>query len=43
MLYGGRIIWQGPRSEIDRSGNAFVHQFINGSAEGPIRMEIRGQ
>jgi phospholipid/cholesterol/gamma-HCH transport system ATP-binding protein len=42
MLYGGRIIWHGSRSEIDRSGNAFVHQFINGSAEGPIRMEVRG-
>ncbi len=42
MLYGGQIIWHGPRSEIDRSGNAMVHQFINGSAEGPIRMEIRG-
>ena len=36
MLYGGRIIWHGPTSEIDRSGNPFVDQFINGSAEGPI-------
>jgi phospholipid/cholesterol/gamma-HCH transport system ATP-binding protein len=43
MLYGGRIIWHGPRSEIDRSGNPFVHQFINGSADGPIRMQIRGR
>jgi phospholipid/cholesterol/gamma-HCH transport system ATP-binding protein len=43
MLYGGRIIWQGPRSEIDRSGSPFVHQFINGSADGPIRMQIRGR
>jgi phospholipid/cholesterol/gamma-HCH transport system ATP-binding protein len=42
MLYGGRIVWHGPRSEIDRSGNTLVHQFINGSAEGPIRMEVRG-
>jgi phospholipid/cholesterol/gamma-HCH transport system ATP-binding protein len=42
MLYGGRIVWHGPRSEIDRSGNPLVHQFINGSAEGPIRMEVRG-
>jgi phospholipid/cholesterol/gamma-HCH transport system ATP-binding protein len=41
MLYGGRIVWHGPRSEIDRSGNPLVDQFINGKAEGPIRMEVR--
>jgi phospholipid/cholesterol/gamma-HCH transport system ATP-binding protein len=43
MLYAGRIVWDGPRSEIDRSGNPLVHQFITGSAEGPIRMEVRGR
>jgi phospholipid/cholesterol/gamma-HCH transport system ATP-binding protein len=42
MLYGGRIVWHGPCSEIDRSGNPFVDQFIHGRAEGPIRMEVRG-
>jgi len=41
MLHGGRIVWHGPAGEIDRSGNPFVEQFINGRAEGPIRMEIR--
>ncbi len=40
MLYEGKIIWQGPVAEIDRSGNAFVDQFIHGRAEGPIRMQI---
>jgi phospholipid/cholesterol/gamma-HCH transport system ATP-binding protein len=43
MLYGGRIVWHGPSSEIDQSGNPFVDQFINGRAEGPIRMEVRGR
>jgi phospholipid/cholesterol/gamma-HCH transport system ATP-binding protein len=42
MLHEGRIVWHGPTEEIDRSGNPFVDQFINGRAEGPIRMEIRG-
>ena len=42
MLHGGRIVWHGPTKEIDRSGNPFVDQFINGRAEGPIRMEIGG-
>jgi phospholipid/cholesterol/gamma-HCH transport system ATP-binding protein len=41
MLHHGRIIWEGPTAEIDRSGNAYVDQFINGRAEGPIQMEIR--
>jgi phospholipid/cholesterol/gamma-HCH transport system ATP-binding protein len=41
MLHKGRIIWHGPTAEIDRSGNPFVDQFINGRAEGPIQMEIR--
>jgi phospholipid/cholesterol/gamma-HCH transport system ATP-binding protein len=41
MLYQGRIIWQGPTSEIDNSGNAYVDQFIHGRAEGPIKMEVK--
>jgi len=42
MLYKGKIIWQGPTSEIDASGNPWLDQFIHGRAEGPIKMEIRG-
>jgi phospholipid/cholesterol/gamma-HCH transport system ATP-binding protein len=41
MLYGGRIIWQGPTSEIDRSDNPYVEQFIHGRAEGPIKMAVK--
>ena len=41
MLHEGKLIWQGPVSEIDRSGNAHVDQFIHGRAEGPIRMQVR--
>ncbi len=40
MLHEGKIIWQGPKSEIDRSNNPYVDQFINGRAEGPIKMQI---
>jgi len=42
MLFEGRIIWQGPVSEIDNSKNAHVDQFIHGRAEGPIHMQVRG-
>jgi phospholipid/cholesterol/gamma-HCH transport system ATP-binding protein len=41
MLYKGKIIWDGATKDIDRSGNPFVDQFIHGSAEGPIKMEVR--
>jgi phospholipid/cholesterol/gamma-HCH transport system ATP-binding protein len=42
MLHGGRLIWQGPTSEVDRSGNPYVDQFIHGRADGPIQMQVRG-
>ena len=41
MLFGGKIIWQGPTEDIDRSGNPYVEQFITGNAEGPIEMQIQ--
>jgi len=41
MLYKGKLIWVGPVSEIDNSGNAYVDQFIHGRAEGPIQMQIK--
>jgi phospholipid/cholesterol/gamma-HCH transport system ATP-binding protein len=41
MIHKGKIIWSGPVSEIDNSGNPYVDQFINGRAEGPIQMEVR--
>jgi phospholipid/cholesterol/gamma-HCH transport system ATP-binding protein len=40
MLHKGRIVWQGPTAEIDRSDNPFVDQFVHGRAEGPIQMEV---
>jgi phospholipid/cholesterol/gamma-HCH transport system ATP-binding protein len=40
MIHDGRIIWDGPAKQIDRSGNAHVEQFVNGRAEGPIVMPV---
>jgi phospholipid/cholesterol/gamma-HCH transport system ATP-binding protein len=40
MIHQGRIVWQGPASEIDRSGNAMVDQFVHGRGEGPIQMQV---
>jgi phospholipid/cholesterol/gamma-HCH transport system ATP-binding protein len=41
MLYKGKIIWDGATKDIDNSGNPYVDQFIHGSAQGPIQMEVR--
>jgi len=41
MLYAGRIIWNGTVSTIDASGNEYVDQFVNGRAEGPIKMQMK--
>lgn len=40
MLYKGKIIWQGNKTDIDQSGNEYVDQFIHGRAQGPIHMDI---
>ena len=42
MLNEGRIVWQGTRQAIDETDNAYVYQFINGLAEGPIKMVVGG-
>jgi phospholipid/cholesterol/gamma-HCH transport system ATP-binding protein len=39
MIYKGRIIWTGPVSAIDNSGNPYVDQFVHGRAHGPITDE----
>jgi phospholipid/cholesterol/gamma-HCH transport system ATP-binding protein len=36
MLHGGHIVWRGDAKTIDESDNAYVRQFINGVAQGPI-------
>lgn len=41
MIYEGRIIWAGDAKNIDHSGNAHVEQFVQGLADGPIRMPVR--
>ncbi len=40
MLHKGKIIWRGPASEIDHSGDEHVDQFVNGRAHGPIQPSL---
>ncbi len=43
MIYQGKIIWHGPVSQLDHSGNEYVEQFIHGRAEGPITDDIKAR
>ncbi len=42
MLQDGKIIWEGPVSALDSSGNPYVDQFVHGRAEGPVATAITG-
>jgi len=40
MIYEGKIIWTGPVTDIDDSGNPYVDQFVHGRSKGPIQMTL---
>jgi ABC-type transporter Mla maintaining outer membrane lipid asymmetry ATPase subunit MlaF len=42
MLHAGRILWRGPASMIDHSGDPAVEQFVAGRAEGPLTQPPAG-
>jgi len=41
MLYQGKIVAVGSPQEIEESKDPLVHQFITGSSQGPIQMQVR--
>ncbi len=41
MLYQGNLIWQGPIDKLHSSGNPYVEQFVSGSVNGPIKINIQ--
>jgi phospholipid/cholesterol/gamma-HCH transport system ATP-binding protein len=38
LINAGKIIWSGDASEMDNSENPHLHQFINGSIDGPMTL-----
>ena len=40
MLHEGKIIWTGLSSELEKTNNKHVKQFIHGKTEGPIEINI---
>ena len=43
MLQGGKIVWQGPAADLDRTDNPYVRQFVEGRAEGPITGAVQSE
>ena len=43
MIHEGRILWAGPTDEVDQADNPYLHQMINGQAEGPIKMRVHAR
>ena len=41
MIHDGKVMWTGPTSDLDRTNNPYVVQFVNKRAEGPIHMRLR--
>ncbi|TMD46392.1 MAG: ABC transporter ATP-binding protein [Chloroflexi bacterium] len=39
LLYGGKVVEQGSKEELQRSTKPFTQQFITGAVEGPLGME----
>ncbi|HEY4845960.1 MAG TPA: ABC transporter ATP-binding protein [Candidatus Dormibacteraeota bacterium] len=39
LLYGGKVVDQGSKEEVQRSANPFTQQFIKGAVDGPLGME----
>ena len=38
MLHDGNIIWGDTISEMEKTKNEYIIQFINGSSNGPIKV-----
>ena len=36
FVSAGKIVWQGTAAEVRASGDAFVRQFVDGAADGPV-------
>ncbi len=41
MIYEGVIIWRGSPQEMRTTDNPMVSQFVNGRADGPIKMALK--
>ncbi|SFK35552.1 ABC transporter ATP-binding protein [Caulobacter sp. UNC279MFTsu5.1] len=40
MLHAGKIVWRGAPTELDRTDNPYVRQFVDGRADGPMASAV---
>lgn len=40
LLHDGKVRWQGPVSDLDRSGDPYLEQFVGGFVSGPITSDV---
>ena len=40
MLHKGAVIWTGDAKDINSSNNPYIDQFIKGSSDGPIKINL---
>ncbi|MCV6599022.1 MAG: ABC transporter ATP-binding protein [Alphaproteobacteria bacterium] len=43
MLHEGKIIWYGTVKQLERTKNPYIRQFVEGVAEGPIKMKVSNE
>ncbi len=43
MLYNGKIVWVGTVKELEKTKDPYVRQFVAGSANGPIQMQVKAE
>ncbi|MDA0262379.1 MAG: ATP-binding cassette domain-containing protein, partial [Proteobacteria bacterium] len=36
MMHEGRVVWDGPKGDLENSGNSYVDQFVHKTRDGPI-------
>ena len=39
LLYGGKVVEQGPKEQLKNSSNQFTSQFLQGAVAGPLGMD----
>lgn len=40
LIYEGKIVWSGNSSDLDKSHDKYLRQFVDGSTKGPIAVDI---
>lgn len=43
MLHEGVIVWRGSKAEMQTTRNPYVRQFVEGRADGPIRVSLESE